>query len=101
MREIILSAETIQKIDQIKDYVSGEFGSKKGSDAKKFIKSRILSLKSFPYQGESLSEMFGFDTNYRRLYVPPNNIIYYVTDEKIEIVNIYHSREDYLAKLFG
>jgi len=71
MREIILSAETIQKIDQIKDYVSGEFGSKKGSDAKKFIKSRILSLKSFPYQGESLSEMFGFDTNYRRLYVPP------------------------------
>ena len=68
---------------------------------KRLLKSRIRSLRKFPYQGESLKDIYEFDTIYRRLYVPPNNIIYYVDNEKIEVVNIYHDREDYLTKLFG
>lgn len=91
----------MQKIDQIVDYVSSEFGLSKGKEVKRVLKSRIRSLRLYPYQGESLSDMYGFDTVYRKLYVPPNNIIYYVDEEKIEIVNIYSSREDYYTKLFG
>ena len=44
-----------------------------------------------------MKDIYEFDTIYRRLYVPPNNIIYYVDNEKIEVVNIYHDREDYLT----
>ncbi|MBQ6502622.1 MAG: type II toxin-antitoxin system RelE/ParE family toxin [Flexilinea sp.] len=101
MKKIILSVETFQKIDRIVEYVSAEFGSKKANEAKSLIKRRIRSLRSFPYQGESISDMYGYDTIYRKLYVPPNNIIYYVDEEKIEIVNIYNDSEDYLTKLFG
>ena len=89
------------KLAQITNYVSAEFGAKRGSEAKRFLKNRIRSLRKFPYQGESLRDLYGFDTVYRRLYVPPNNIMYYVDDEKIEVVNIYNDREDYLMKLFG
>ena len=82
-------------------YVSSEFGLQTAKDTKRLFQKRIKSLRSFPYQGESIRDIYGFDTNLRRLYIPPNNIIYEVDEEKIEINDIFHDREDFIMKLFG
>ena len=101
MKRLIFTPKAIRKINQIEKYISSEFGSQAAKDAKRLLKKRIKSLKSFPYQGESIRDIYGFDTSLRRLYVSPNNIIYEVSEDIIKINDIFHEREDFIMKLFG
>ena len=46
--------KAIRKIEQIESYTLTEYSSDKANHFKQFLKTRIRSLKSFPYQGESI-----------------------------------------------
>ena len=100
MRKIIFTPKALRKIDQISNYLSTEFGKQTAKDKKLFLKKRIKSLKSFPYQGESIRDLYDIETNLRRLYVPPNNVIYEIKDNTILIDDIFHDKEDFITKLF-
>ncbi len=100
MKKLIYSPESIQKIEKIREYLKEEFGPKIAKEKEKNLKSRITSLKRFPNQGISLHDFYGFKTDYRQLYVPPNYVIYRIIDDKIIIFNLYYDREDYIEKLF-
>lgn len=100
MRKIIFTPKAIRKISQIDSFISSEFGLEKAKNYKRTLKNRIKSLKSYPFQGESIHDLHGYDTKLRRLYVPPNNVIYQVEDDNILIYDIFHDKEDYITKLF-
>ena len=100
MKKIIYSRESLIKIKEIEAYLRETFGYQTALNASRNLKLRIKSLKNFPYQGSSFRDLYGIDTDYRQLYVPPNHVIYYIEEDSIEIINIYNDKEDYFSKLF-
>ena len=101
MRKLIFTPKALRKISQIEAYISNEFGPGNAKEFKRILKNRIRSLKVYPFQGESIHDLYGFDTELRRLYIPPNNVIYQAEDDKILIDDIFHDKEDYFRKLFS
>ena len=101
MKKLIYSPDSVQKIEIMRTYLKDEYGLKVAKEKEKYLKSRIISLKKFPYQGISLHDAYGYETDFHQLYVPPNYVIYRIIEDKIVIINLYHEREDYLQKLFN
>ncbi len=101
MKRIVYSPEAISKINLIYRTVCSEYGRKKGREVKSEIINRIRSLSKMEKQGVSMHELYGVIPDYRKLYVAHNHIFYLIEDTTIQIINVYHEREDFMWKLFG
>lgn len=101
MKKLIYSSESLLKIKDIESYLTENYGLQSARNIKRYLKSRIQSLKEYPYQGASLRDIYGFETDFRHLFVPPTHVIYTVSNDRIEIINLYHEREDFISKLFS
>ena len=49
----------------------------------------------------SLRGMYGVDTDYRYVYIAHNYVFFRVSEDSIQIINIFHEHEDYMLALFG
>ena len=65
------------------------------------IDHRLQLLKAQNYLGISLREMYGIDCEFYYIYVAHNLIFYAIGENEIQIINIYHEREDYIIKFLG
>lgn len=101
MKQVIYSPDAIEKIQQIGLYVAASHGQERATAVKKKITSRIRSLEKSERQGVPVTGPYGLMTEYRRLYVAPNNIFYRIEGDIIRIIDIYHEKEDFAYKLFG
>lgn len=101
MKRLIYSPDSYEKIKKIKQYLISEYGKETAANITNQLQKQIKNLKANPYLGISLHEIYGIETNFRKLYAVHNHIIYRVEDNNIYIVNIYDEREDFLYKLFG
>ena len=82
---------------QITDIAGNVIANKKVST----IVETINGLKTNPQKGQSVAVLLNIITPYRFLHVEHNYIFYKISDNVIEIVDIYNEREDFMWKLFG
>lgn len=101
MKRIIYTPDAAEKLRMIKKEVLTQYGSKKASEVLKRITTSIKDLIKNEKKGPSVEKMFGVETNYRYLVIPPNYVFYIIEDKFIKIINIYHEKEDFMWQLFG
>lgn len=90
-----------QKMKELKENLTEQFGAKTASKGIKAITGSVRQLSDFPLKGGSVSEMFGIDTDFRYLYVKKNYLFYYLEGNRIIIAEMFDEREDFMFKLFG
>jgi len=90
-----------QKMKELKENLTEQFGAKPASKGIKAITGSVRQLSDFPLKGGSVSEMFGIDTDFRYLYVKKNYLFYYLEGNRIIIAEMFDEREDFMFKLFG
>lgn len=101
MKKIKYSPDAADKIREINQGISEQYGTENAKKIVKGIIDAINDLSIFEMKGPALSDLFGIDTDYRYLYVKKNYIFYRIDDECIRIINIYNEKEDFIWKLFG
>ena len=90
-----------QKMKELKENLTEQFGAKTAFKGIKTITESVRQLSDFSLKGISVSEMFGVDTDFRYLYVKKNYLFYYIEGNKIIIAEMFDEREDFMFKLFG
>ena len=87
----------------IEAYIKDEFDNPTAAKrtVKKIMKS-YLTLSKSPYAGFSAKGKYGANTHYRVLISGQYVIFYEVneTDNIVNIINIFHSKQNYIRKLF-
>lgn len=101
MMQIKYSPTALEKLQRIKSDICIRFGEERSSAVMQAVVSSVDRLATDPLIGPSAASVFGVDTTYRRLFVSHFHIFYQINADAIEIVDVYHEREDILYKLFG
>ena len=101
--KIKLTLEAIEDIALIKRYIREEFGNPIAANrAANNIAKSYKQLKTMPHMGVSLRLKYGIDTP-SRVLVSGSYIIFYEVKESekfVEILNIFHSKQNYIKTLF-
>ena len=58
-------------------------------------------LLYFENKGVSVENVLGISCDYRMLYIRHNYVFYQIKADVINIIDIYHEKEDFMWKLFG
>ena len=90
-----------RKMKTLKKTLSDRFGTDTADKALRSIMQAAKGLSEYPEKGESVSALFGVDTDFRVLYVKHNYLFYYVENRKIIVAEMFDEREDFMYKLFG
>ena len=99
MKKLKYSAR--EKLKQIKQYVRQKFGT---DTANKVINEMMKSFRDLQYfenKGVSVENVLGISCDYRMLYIRHNYVFYQIKADVINIIDIYHEKEDFMWKLFG
>ena len=76
MRKINYSPDSVEKLQKIKVDITEKFGEETALDTIVEMMDTIDLLTENPELGDSVSDMYNIPTEYRRLYVCHNSIIY-------------------------
>lgn len=100
MMHIVFSPEALKDIEQIKDYLVGQFGDDTATKNIKRVIKEIKTLESFPLKGSGVWERYGIDSEYHYIYANKNYVFYRVDEDTVRIVRILDARRDFLTILF-
>ncbi len=101
MYEIKFSEEAITDLEDIKDYITIDLSNEQAADntIKNIIES-IRRLEEFPNIGVLLSDVVGFNTNFRFILSGNYMVFYKLNDDMVYIVRILYGKRNYLNILF-
>lgn len=100
MNEIIVTPEALKDIDEIYRYVRFELSAEIAADKLKLqIKDAILSLRTFPNRNRIFFVDDVTGTGFRRLSVASYSIVYYISGDKVMIVDVLYSSSDIETRL--
>lgn len=101
MIEIRFSPEAISDLQQTKTYITEELCSEAASvRTVANILKRIRMLSEFPDAGAALSDVVGFQTEYRYLVCGNYTAFYQHKQETIYVVRVLYCRRDFMRVLF-
>lgn len=101
MKAVEYSEVSRQKIGNMRQYLSEEFGDKISKKIIKKLLDTIDALSLNERMGVSVSDVLGIDSDYRYLVAVHNYVFYRIEDDSIIVVNIFNDREDFMYHLFG
>jgi len=100
--EVVLSPAFRRDILKIRFYLdSHDFYEETRQKILNGVDKDLRRLENNPRLGQSLETLVMYDTDYRRLTSGDYLIFYKVFDEEkiVRVYHIYHSRENYIARL--
>ena len=101
MRKVEYSQIVRRKLKTLRGCLTREFGPEVSRKSLKQITDAARSLEKFAERGVAVSAIYDIDCDYRYLYVGHNYLFYRIETDKIIIVEMFDSREDFMYKLFG
>lgn len=103
MLTVIYSEEVKCKLKSLKDELVIIQGQKKGTKIIATIVSVLDSLGQFPDVGIPINERYDVECpdNWYLLYSNKNYFVYSKTDERINVLEMYDNRQDFMNELFG
>ena len=102
MRKINISDDACFDIDEIFSYVSQE-NKKAAKELRKRIYDGIKGLQEFPFKHPAVLEEDapGAERGYRYMVIQPYIVFYRVLDDRIVIVRVLHSKQNWLRLISG
>ncbi len=101
MKTIEYSEVSRQKITDLRQYLTEEFGDKTSKKIVRKLLDTIDNLSLNEKMGVSVADALGIDSDYRYLVAVHNYVFYRIEESSIVIVNIFNDREDFMYQLFG
>ncbi len=101
MKKLVYTPDAIEKLQETGLYLTMMFGSEIAVNTKRKIRERIRSLKTAEMQGISVQDVYGIETDYRKIYTSHHHVFYRIEEDTIRVIAIFHEREDHIRKLFG
>ena len=99
MKLIMYTPDAADKLRTINEYITMYYGSQKAKEVMTTMIKSIHRLTDNEKIRISIKDMFGLSCEYRYIFVAKNYIFYLIEENTIQIINIYHEREDFLHKL--
>ena len=101
MKKIKYTPDAADKLRALKSAISQEYGEDKAKKIIKSISDTIRGLCDYEEKGPKVSKMFDVVSDYRYIFVSRNYVFYRIEDKYIQIINLYHEKEDFMWQLFG
>ena len=101
MKKLVYSPQYRRKLKELKQYLDLQYGTAVRKRILKMMTDRLHMLQQYENSGVSLQAVYGITNEYRYVFVAHHYIFYHITDGQIQIVSLYHEREDFIADLLG
>lgn len=101
MKKLKYSPDAREKLKQIKQYVTQQFGTDTANKVIKEMMKSFRDLQQFENKGVSVESVLGIPCDYRMLYAQHNYVFYQIKADVVMITDIYNEKEDFMWKLFG
>lgn len=101
MKKIKYTPDAADKLRELKNAITQQYGANKAKEIVKRITDAIRGLCDNEKMGPEVWRVFDVVTDYRYLYVAKNYVFYRIEDECIRIINLYHEKEDFIWQLFS
>ncbi|MBQ6272080.1 MAG: type II toxin-antitoxin system RelE/ParE family toxin [Clostridiales bacterium] len=101
MKRILFSPQALIDIEEIREYISIQFGEKSAAKNIALVMHDIKLLEQFPLQGPGIWERYGIESDYHYIYSNKNYVFYRIEDDTVKIIRILDARRDFLNILFG
>ena len=101
MPKLIYTPKALEDLQEVKTYVTNQFGASKAKISVKEITSAARQLETFPYEGPSLEKLISYPTDYHYLVVKPNYVFYRIEDNAVRVIRVLNENQDFLQILFG
>lgn len=101
MPKLKYAPKALEDLQEIKRYVTDQFGEERAEACVRDILSTIKQLEMFPDEGLDLGNIIEYPTDYRYLVVKPNYVFYRMENEIVKIVRILNEKQDFMQILFG
>ena len=101
MKPIKYTPDAAEKLRYIDHSLRTQYGY---VTAKKVIASMIKAIRNLSEnerKGQAVEKLFDVKSDYRFIFVAHNYIFYRIEKEYIQIINIYHEKEDFMDGMFG
>lgn len=101
MPKLIYAPKALEDLQEIKTYVSKQFGEDKAKTCIWEITTAVRQLEAFPHEGPRLEKLIGYPTDYHYFVTRPNYIFYRIESDTVRIARILNEKQDFLQILFG
>lgn len=101
MTSVILSPTARKDLIGIRDYISDELANPDAAlHILKQLRNSIESLRDMPERGKPLDAVLSVHTDYRFLICESYRIFYLYDGDRVEVVRVLHTLQDYMRALF-
>ena len=101
MKKIQYTPDAAVKLRELRKAIVKEYGVDIAQKIIKNITDAIRGLCDYEEKGHEVSKMYGVISDYRYIFVARNYVFYRIEDKYIQIINLYHEKEDFMWQLFG
>jgi toxin ParE1/3/4 len=101
MQKVQYSSAAVEDLQQIREYISENWGENVASKTLKKIVFDVRMLEQYPFLGTNLGKVIGVPTEYRYLFTERNYVFYRIELDKVLITRVLNERQNYLRQLFG
>ena len=101
MPKLIYTPKALDDLQEIKSYVSKQFGKDRAKICTRKITTTVRQLEMFPDEGPYLQDLIEYPTDYHYLVIKPNYIFYRIEGKAVRIIRILNEKQDFLQILFG
>ena len=101
MAEVIVSRLARNDLIHIRDYIQNELSNPDAAlRIMAQLKQAMESLQTMPERGKPLDAILAVHTQYRFLVCESYRIFFIYDGQKVEIVRVLHTLQDYMRALF-
>lgn len=100
MSKVEYSPMALEDLQNIKEYITANWGESVSIKVLKTIIVDINRLEQFPVSGTNIGKIINVPTEYRYLYIEKNYVFYHLESDKIRVVRVLNERQDYMQLLF-
>ena len=101
MAEVIVSRLARNDLVHIRDYIQNELSNPDAAlRIMAQLKQAMESLQTMPERGKPLDAILAVHTQYRFLVCESYHIFFIYDGQKVEIVRVLHTLQDYMRALF-
>jgi len=101
MLKVEYSPAALEDLQNIRHYISNDYGEDVTVKVLKKITSDIRRLEQYPFSGIDLGKVINVPTEYRYLFSEKNYVFYRLELDKIRIIRVLNERQNYMQQLFG
>ena len=100
MFKIEYSPMALEDLQQIRDYISAQWGEDAATRVLRKITADIRKLEEFHKSGVDLGKVIDVPIKYRYILSEKNYMFYFLEPESVRIIRVLNEQQDFIKHLF-